>query len=80
MFFLLHYDRKEGRLVSTRSFLDGEIVAASAAKLDLEISLVGSDGNNEIVLFEAQSEDDLRKTHRRYFSTLEELKENDRRN
>jgi hypothetical protein len=55
-------------------FEDSRRVEASAAKLELEISLLGTEAVVEVVLLEAASEDHLRKTHRRYFETLNGLK------
>jgi GNAT superfamily N-acetyltransferase len=74
MLFLIHYDRAKGRLVSIREFPETKMSDASAAKIDLEISLLGGSNRQEVVLLEADSRDDLRKTHRRYFETFEELR------
>ena len=45
---------------------------AEAARLAIELSETEG-ANNEVVLLEAQSEIELRKTHRRYFATAREL-------
>jgi len=74
MIFLIHYDRSQGMLVNMTCFVDKDRAAASQAKLDLEISLLGSNGSCEVVLLEAPSEEHLRTTHRRYFETIESLK------
>jgi hypothetical protein len=74
MIFLIHYDRSKGMLVSMACFADDDRAGASQAKLDLEISLLGSNGSFEVVLLEASSEDHLRTTHRRYFESIESLK------
>jgi len=74
MIFLIHYDRAKGTLVEMTPFSDDSRIAASQAKLELEISLLGSNGSMEVVLLEAPSEDHLRTTHRRYFETFESLK------
>ncbi|TDK24384.1 hypothetical protein E2F46_08870 [Luteimonas aestuarii] len=58
------------------SFGDDDRARASAAKLDLEISLLGKNGSSEVVLLEAPSEEHLRTTHRRYFETFASLKAN----
>jgi hypothetical protein len=73
MIYLIHYDRSKGLLVRMVSFPDEEREAASEAKLDLEISLLGSNGATEVVLLEASSEEHLRMTHRRYFETVQGL-------
>jgi hypothetical protein len=79
MIYLIHYDRSIGTLVSVRSFEDRERSAATLAKLDLEISLLGTSSVMEVVLLEAASEEHLRKTHRRYFETLNGLKTQEKR-
>lgn len=74
MIFLIHYDRSKSTLVRMVCFDDTERTVASQAKLELEISLLGSNGSSEVVLLEAPSEDHLRTTHRRYFESFESLK------
>lgn len=79
MIFLIQYNRSAGELVSIRPFEDGQRTEASDAKLELEISLLGGDAIVEVVLLEAPSEDHLRKTHRRYFETLNGLKSTEKK-
>lgn len=74
MFYLVHYDRMRGALVSIREFRESERIEASAAKLALEIDLLSRPNGDEVVLLEADSESDLRKTHRRYFDSFDEMK------
>lgn len=74
MIFLIHYDRASGKLVSIESYDDRDRALASDAKMNLEISLLGSNGSVEVVLLEAPSEEDLKETHSRYFKTLAQLK------
>ena len=71
MIFLIHYDRNQGRIISMESFGDSERAAAQEARLALELELNGA--NDEVVLLDAEAEEDLRKTHRRYFEALSEL-------
>jgi low affinity Fe/Cu permease len=66
-------------LISIREFQEIDRSLASQAKLDLEISLIGSNGKNEVVLLEADSENHLRKTHARYFETIEQLRNKEKR-
>lgn len=73
MLFLIEYDRKQGRIVTIKSFDDSEREAAKDARLELELSLHLKDIQNEVVLLDAASEDALRRTHRRYFESLTEL-------
>ena len=79
MIYLIQYDRSAGVLVSMTSFEDGQRSEASTAKLDLEISLLGTSAVMEVVLLEASTEEHLRKTHRRYFETLNGLKASEKR-
>lgn len=73
MLFLVDYDRKTGQLVSLLSYPDSERHDAQEARLRLELKLRSAGVEREIVLLEAASENALRKTHRRYFETLEAL-------
>ena len=73
MLFLIDYDREQGRLVSLRSFDEAEPSAAKVARLELELALNRGGIAREVVLLEAASEADLRRTHRRYFATIAEL-------
>jgi len=75
MIYLIQYDRSIGVLVSIQEFQDKDRSLATNAKLDLEISLLGSPGTHEVVLLEAESEARLRKTHRRYFDSLENMRD-----
>lgn len=79
MIFLVQYERAKGLLVSITSFADSDRDVAATAKLDLEISLLTVEGAYEVVLLEAESQDALRKTHGRYFNTLEQMKSADRK-
>jgi hypothetical protein len=73
MLFLIEYDRRNGRLVSFRSFDDSERQASQEARLDLELIVNERRLEHEIVVLEAASEEALRRTHRRYFEDLKEL-------
>lgn len=70
MVFLIQYDRKLGSIVSLTPFEDGVRERAENARLDLELRLNNAGIEHEVVLLEAPSEEDLRRTHRRYFETL----------
>jgi hypothetical protein len=73
MLFLIEYDRAEGRLVRLHPFADAEADAAKHARLELEIALHRAGVEREVVLLQADSEDVLYRTHRRYFASLAEL-------
>jgi hypothetical protein len=75
MLFLIQYDRRAGRLVKLEPFADDQRLAASKARLDLEIDLRRRGERHEVVLLEAASEGALHKTHGRYFEDVEGLLE-----
>lgn len=72
MIFLIHYSRADRRLMSMEPFADRD--EASQAKLHKELLLLTSGSSDEVVLLESDSEESLRKTHRRYFESLDALK------
>jgi hypothetical protein len=73
MIFLLEYDRRQGRLVTFKTFDDGQRADAEQARLDLELSQNRARVHREVVLLEAATEGALRKTHRRYFQNAREI-------
>jgi hypothetical protein len=68
--FLLVYDRASGTLVRQDAFADD--AAALRARFDAEREFA-EQPNIEIVALSAASEDELRRTHARYFLRLDEL-------
>jgi hypothetical protein len=75
MIFLIEYDRRAGRLVTLKRFVDSQRTEANDARLALELELHRCGIQHEVVTLEAVSEDLIRRTHRRYFETLSELVE-----
>jgi len=73
MFFLIEYNREQGRIVTINSFEDSDREKAKESRLELELKLNLSGINNEVVLLEAANEEAVRRTHRRYFENLTEL-------
>ncbi len=73
MIFLIEYDRIHGRIVSFKSFRDSERQKADDSRLEMELELNRLRKEREVVLLEATTEADLRRTHRRYFEDLAEL-------
>jgi hypothetical protein len=73
MLFLLEYDRRAGQLVKLERFAQSETSAANRARLDLELELNKRRIEHEVVLLEANSEEALQRTHRRYFAKITEL-------
>ncbi|HUO09921.1 MAG TPA: hypothetical protein VM008_16575 [Phycisphaerae bacterium] len=73
MIFLIEYNRPEGKLVSFRRFESSERRAAQDAKLELELELHRRGAEHEVVILEADSEEELRQGYRRYFEDLPTL-------
>jgi hypothetical protein len=71
--FLIEYDRNGGRIVKMERFEDEDRVKAQESRLELELELNRENIEHEVVLLEAATEEDVRKTHRRYFEDLHEL-------
>ena len=75
MIFLIDYERKTGVLRKFKRFRDDQRAEAQRERLDIELSLNGSRESREVVLLEADQEETLRRTHRRYFETTREIVE-----
>lgn len=73
MYMLIDYDQKGGRLISYRTFGESERDAARKARLDLELQLHAAGEMREVVILRAVDEAQIRRTHRRYFETLDQL-------
>jgi hypothetical protein len=73
MIFLIEYERRIGKMISFRKFDNAERETAQNARLEMEIDLNRRGIEREVVLLEAETEEDVRRTHRRYFESLSEL-------
>lgn len=73
MIFLIHYDRRAGKLIFFRAFQSSQREIAEQERLDLEIALHREPRDEEVVILEAENEEAVRKTHGRYFRTIEEM-------
>lgn len=73
MIYLLHYDRAKGALERLQEFRDDERACAEQERLELELKVLVNQRLTEIVLLEADSIDQLKRTHRRYFESLNTL-------
>jgi hypothetical protein len=73
MIFLIEYNRHQGRVVTLKVFDKSEQWKAEEERLEMEIDLNRRGIVHEVVLFEAATEADLRRTHRRYFEDLADL-------
>jgi hypothetical protein len=73
MFFLIDYDRPQGRIVSMQTFPDTDYMAAMDARLEIELDLFHRKiPDREVVVLQADSLETLKVTHSRYFKTLQE--------
>lgn len=73
-YFLIVYDTDGGEIVELKRFGQRERAVALAERFRRE--LVERDRRNiEVVLLSAESEDELRRTHSRYFESSAELAE-----
>ncbi len=73
MIFLIEYDRDQGRIVTFKSFDGSERQDAENSRLEMELSLNHRGIEREVVLLEADTEQAMRLTHRRYFEDLAAL-------
>ena len=73
MIFLIEYNRREGRIVTFKTFDESERLRAENMRLEIELNLNRSKIEHEVVLLEAADEKALRKTHRRYFEDLSQI-------
>jgi hypothetical protein len=75
MIFLIEYDRDAGKILELRKFSDRDRRYAQRERLARELELKRHGLIREIVLLEAQDQQALERTHRRYFKTAQELLE-----
>lgn len=76
MIFLLTYDRSKSKLEEVRTFTNDQIVDAENQRLKLELNNLKCGIDREVVILDALNENDLRKTHRRYFESISQLIDN----
>jgi hypothetical protein len=73
MLFLIEYDRQKGEIVTFKEFGEGESWLAEQTRLEIELDLNRRGIEREVVLLEAEDEEAVRRTHRRYFEDLAQL-------
>ena len=73
MIFLIEYNRSEGRIVTFREFDDSRRQEAEDSRLEIELDLNRRGVDHEVVLLEAASEEELHRTHQRYFADLAQI-------
>lgn len=70
--FLVVYDRSRARTVEFLRFNESDRAEATRARNEREFREVGNP-EIEVLVLEADTEDDLRRTHGRYFDLGEEI-------
>jgi hypothetical protein len=73
MLFLIEYARPQGKLVKMMRYSSDQRMVADAQRLQLELDLNRLKIDHEVVLLEANSEEALRRTHRRYFEDVTQI-------
>lgn len=73
MIFLIDYQPRRGKLGTIQEFRDDQRTDAEDARLARELALRNESDPHEVVLLQASDLDALKRTHRRYFATLEEI-------
>jgi hypothetical protein len=68
-FYVVRYDRRTGQAVLEP--FDGDDARARALSRRFEIE--SDDADNEVVVLSAESEDDLQRTHARYFHSVHDM-------
>ncbi len=73
MLFLIEYDRKAGAIVKMVQYSDSERENAREERLQTELRLNRQGIEHEVVILDAQNEEAIRTTHRRYFEDIREI-------
>jgi hypothetical protein len=73
MIFLIEYNRRQGRIITFQKFDERERESSANARLEIELELNRRGIDHEVVLLEAESEEALRLTHRRYFEDANQI-------
>jgi hypothetical protein len=71
--FLIEYDRPKGIVIKLDSYKDSQRADAERARLQIELQLNEQAIDHEVVLLDAASLAALKKTHRRYFQTTNQI-------
>lgn len=74
-FFVLVYDRTKQQLIKLREFSEEDRVSAEGFRLEAQRKSLHDGLDQEIILFQAASEEALRRTHGSYFLSERELLE-----
>lgn len=72
MIFLIEYNPRSGERITYRKYDDSERRTAYDERLRIELDLNQRGIRHEVVILEAENEAAVRRTHQRYFESLEE--------
>ena len=73
MIFLIEYNRQKESIVKFERFQNSERTKAENRRFQIELNLNRRKVDHEVVLLEAYNKKGLKRTHRRYFQSLEEF-------
>lgn len=73
MRYLIEYNRKEGKIVTFQVYTEDQKEEADEIRFKKELDNYRNGIINEVIVLAADSEEQLRTTHGRYFYTYEEL-------
>ena len=73
MFYLIEYNRPEGRMITFKAFAESERSDAEKLRFEIELDLNLRQIDHEVVLLQAESEAALRRTHGRYFYDVRQI-------
>jgi hypothetical protein len=71
--FLLIYDRRSMQVIELREFDESGRIEADTVRFAAQRDALAAGLDQDIVLFQADSEQELRRTHGSYFLTVHEL-------
>ncbi len=75
MIFVIKHHRKLGTSEWIGEYADSEMQAAQQLRFDTEVASRNDEPRPEIVVLSAQTKDDLRRTHAKYFG-IDEIRRN----
>lgn len=73
LFFIEYQSGADGGLVNLRRYSDDQLKQAKADRLERELDCRRQGIERELVLLQSETEENLRRTHGRYFYSVEEL-------
>ena len=75
MIFLIEFNRSAGKIVRFQTFAESDKREAEQIRFGIELDLNRKGIKHDVILLDAESEEGLRRTHRRYFENFKQLTE-----